>query len=213
MMASEANVLKRRAARPVRALGLCVPAGKVLALILVAAVAVSGSVPQAGAQSDPPTEYQIKAAFLYNFAKFVEWPADAFPDPHAPIVVGIVGEDPFGSVLDKIVLGKSVNGRELLIKRFKPGPDLRNCHILFISSSEKKHLAPILESLQGSSVLTVGETDRFVQSGGVVNFILEENKVRFEINSDAAGRARLKISSKLLALARIVANQPHGEKN
>jgi len=187
--------------------------GKALLFILAAAGALTGGIPQAAAQSEPPTEYQIKAAFLYNFAKFVEWPTDAFADPRAPIVVGIVGEDPFGSVLDKIVLGKTVNGRVLEIKRLKPGPDLRNCHILFLNSSEKKHLAPILESLQGSSVLTVGETDRFAQSGGVINFIFEENKVRFEINSETAARAGLKISSKLLALARIVANQPNGGKN
>jgi len=179
---------------------------------LIAACALTKSVAPAGAQSEPPTEYQIKAAFLYNFAKFVEWP-DAFADPHAPIVLGIVGEDPFGSVLDKIVLGKTVNDRGLVIKRLKEGPDLRNCHILFVSSSERKHMPQILESLQGSSVLTVGETDRFAQSGGVINFILEENKVRFEINSETAARAGLKISSKLLALARIVANQPHGGKN
>lgn len=213
MMASEANVLKHREARPVRPPTLWVSAGKVLARILVAACALSARVPQAGAQSEPPTEYQIKAAFLYNFAKFVEWPADTFADPHAPIVLGIMGEDPFGSVLDKMVLSKTVNGRGLVIKRLKPGPDLRNCHILFISSSEKKHLAQILESLKGSSVLTVGETDRFVQSGGVVNFILEENKVRFEINVDATARARLKISSKLLALARIIVDERAGGKS
>src|SRR5712691_8044801 len=212
-MASEANTLKHRAARPVRPRTRRVSPSKVLALILIAACALTKSVAPAGAQSEPPTEYQIKAAFLYNFAKFVEWPADAFADPHAPIVLGIVGEDPFGSVLDKIVLGKTVNDRGLVIKRLKEGPDLRNCHILFVSSSERKHMPQILESLQGSSVLTVGETDRFAQSGGVINFILEENKVRFEINSETAARAGLKISSKLLALARIVANQPHGGKN
>jgi len=204
---------ERGATRCVWPRTLRVTAGKVLALVLVTACAVAGSVLQAGAQSEPPTEYQIKAAFLYNFAKFVEWPPDAFADPHAPIVLGIVGEDPFGGVLDKIVLGKTVNGRGLVIKRLKLGPDLRNCHILFLNSSEKKHLAPILESLQGSSVLTVGETDRFAQSGGVINFIFEENKVRFEINSETAARAGLKISSKLLALARIVTNQPNGGKN
>jgi len=187
--------------------------GKVLLLILVATGAGAGRVPQAGAQSEPPTEYQIKAAFLYNFAKFVEWPADAFADPHAPLVLGIVGEDPFGSVLDKLVLGKTVNGRGLVIKKLKQGADLRNCHILFLSSSETKRVPQILESLQGASVLTVGERERFAQSGGVINFILEENKVRFEINSDAAARARLNISSKLLALARIVADQRHGAKN
>src|SRR5437899_846096 len=137
-MASKANVLKHRAARPVWPRALCVSTGKVLALILVAAGALTGGIPQAGTQSEAPTEYQIKAAFLYNFAKFVEWPADAFADPHAPIVLGVVGEDPFGNVLDKIVLGKTVNGRGLVIKRLKPGPDLRNCHILFLSLIGKK---------------------------------------------------------------------------
>lgn len=212
-MASEANVLKHRAARHVRPRRLRVSAGKVLALVLVAAGALTGSVPQARAQSEPPTEYQIKAAFLYNFAKFVEWPADTFADPHAPLVLGIVGEDPFGSALDKLAVDKTVNGRGLVIKRLKQGPDLRNCHILFVSSSERKRIPQILGSLQGASVLTVGETERFAQSGGVIDFILEENKVRFEINSDAAARARLNISSKLLALARMVADQRHGAKN
>ncbi|HEX2711650.1 MAG TPA: YfiR family protein [Candidatus Acidoferrales bacterium] len=211
-MASEANISARRGTPPVWRMARFLTGG-VLALILVAAGAGAGSVLRAWAQSEPPPEYQIKAAFLYNFAKFVEWPADAFADPHAPLVLGIVGEDPFGSVLDKLVLDKTVNGRGLLIKRLKHGPDLRNCHILFVSSSERKRVAQILESLQGASVLTVGETQRFAQSGGVIDFILEENKVRFEINSDAAARARLNISSKLLALARIVTDQLHGAKN
>ncbi len=187
-------------------------AGRVLALMVVAAAILAGSVPPARAQS-PPTEYEIKAAFLYNFAKFVEWPADAFADPRAPIVLGIVGEDPFGSSLDTLVSGKAVNGRGLVIKRLKPGSDLRNCNILFISSSEKKHLAQILASVNGASVLTVGEMDRFIQSGGAVNLLLEENKVRFEINLVVAARARLKISSKLLALARSVIEARNGGRN
>ncbi len=174
---------------------------RLLAVLVVIAGLLAGSVPRARAQA-PPTEYEIKAAFLYNFAKFVEWPADAFSDSHAPIVLGIVGEDPFGTALDGMVFGKTVNGRGVQVKRLSISPDLRTCHILFISSSEKKNLARILAHLKGSGVLTVGEMDRFVQSGGAVNFLLEDNKVRFEINVDAA--ARLKISSKLLALARTV---------
>ena len=190
--------------RPAGARSLRVPTGRGSVLALIVAIVLLCSVPRAGGQSETPTEYQIKAAFLYNFAKFVEWPADAFTDPHSPIVLGIVGEDPFGSDLDGIVYAKTVNGRGFMVKRLAPGPDLRTCHILFISSSEKKRLAQILEQLKGSSVLTVGEMDRFVQSGGAVNFLLEQNRVRFEINVDAAARARLKISSKLLALARSV---------
>lgn len=176
---------------------------RLFALFIVVVELLAGSVAPARGQS-PPTEYEIKAAFLYNFAKFVEWPADAFSDSRAPIVVGIVGEDPFGSVLDGMVFGKTVNGRGLVVRRMSEGAELRSCHILFISSSHQKHLARILESLKGSGVLTVGEVDRFTESGGAIRFVLDENRVRFEINLDATGRARLKLSAKLLALARRV---------
>jgi hypothetical protein len=192
---------------------LLVLAHRVLAMVLVAAGALSGSVPQAMGQSDPPTEYQVKAAFLFNFAKFVEWPANAFVHPEDPIVLGIVGEDPFGFALDGMVFRKTVNGRSFMVKRLEIGPELRGCHILFISSSEKKNLAHILESLKGSSVLTVGETDQFVQSGGAIKLLLENNKVRFEVNVGAAAMARLKVSSKLLALARSVVDERTGGKS
>lgn len=161
----------------------------------------------ARAQERPSGEYRIKAAFLYNFAKFVEWPTDAFPDPHMAIVVGIVGEDQFSEVLSQTVAGKTVNGRELVIRRGKAGENLRNCHLVFISSSEGRHLPQILDSLKGSSVVTVGETERFARLGGVINFFVVGKNVRFEVNVDAAARARLKISSKLLALARIVPDE------
>ncbi len=191
-----ANGHVRLGSRSIGASGLFPP-------LLVIAALLAGSDPRARAQA-PPTEYEIKAAFLYNFAKFVDWPVDKFADPQAPVVLGIVGDDPFGAALDAMVLGKSVNGRAFQVKRLKPGPDLRSCHIVFVPASGKKHLPEILASLRGSSVLTVGETDWFVRSGGAVNFLLEDNKVRFEINVDAVARARLKISSKLLALARSV---------
>ena len=176
-------------------------------LLLVTAGAMAGGMHGARAQTEPPSEYQVKAAFLYNFVKFVEWPVDTFADPGAPFVLGVLGEDPFGSVLEQTLKGKTVNGRALVIRGVKQGKDLRTCHILFVSSSEIRHLDQILESLKGSSVLTVGEMERFAQSGGAVNFVLEQNRVRFEINPEAAARARLRISSKLLALARIVADE------
>ncbi len=181
--------------------------------LLVAAGALAYGTYSASAQAEPPSEYQVKAAFLYSFARFVEWPADAFIHPQAPIVLGIVGQDPFGFALDGMVFGKTVNGRGFMVKRLEIGPELRGCHILFISSSEKKNLAYIFESLKGSSVLTVGETDRFVQSGGAIQLLLQDNKVRFEINVGAAALARLKVSSKLLVLARSVVDQRGGGRS
>lgn len=153
-------------------------------------------------QAQSPNEYQVKAAFLYNFAKFVDWPAEAFTDSNAPLVIGVIGDDPFGGALDQAVSGKSIGGHWLNVRRLKWGQDLRSCHILYISSSERRRLPQIIQSLRGASVLTVGDVEEFNQQGGIINFILESNKVRFEINSRAADQARLRISSKLLALAK-----------
>lgn len=211
-MASGLAVRQRGAVRPAGLQRRRVPGRTVLALIVVITLALPGVAPAVRAQSETPSEYQVKAAFLYSFARFVEWPADAFVHPQATIVLGIVGEDPFGFALDGMVFGKTVNGRGFMVKRLKIGPELRGCHILFISSSEKKNLAHIFESLKGSSVLTVGETDRFVQSGGAIQLLLQDNKVRFEINVGAAALARLKVSSKLLALARSVVGEHAGGK-
>ena len=155
-------------------------------------------------QSDSPSEYQVKAAFLYNFVKFVEWPAEAFPDPHPPFIFGIVGDDPFESELISLISEKNLGGRRFLVRRFRRNEDLRQCHILFISLSEKKYLSQILDSLKGSSILTVSDAEGFTRSGGMIGFVLEENRVRLEISPKIAGRSQLKISSKLLALARIV---------
>lgn len=148
------------------------------------------------------SEYQVKAAFLYNFAKFVDWPAEAFAGSNGKLVIGVIGDDPFGGALDQAINGKTVNGRSLVVHRLKWGQDLRSCHVLYISSSERTRLRQIVESLRGASVLTVGEMGQFNQQGGIINFILEANKVRFEINSRGADQARLRISSKLLSLAK-----------
>jgi uncharacterized protein DUF4154 len=148
------------------------------------------------------SEYQVKAAFLYNFAKFVEWPSDAFGGGNAQLVIGVVGDDPFGGALDQAINGKTVNGRALAVRRLKWGQDLRSCHVLFISASERKHLTQIIQSVKGASVLTVGDMGQFNQEGGIINFILAARQVRFEINSRGANQARLRISSKLMALAK-----------
>ena len=171
-------------------------------LIVAAAVLTPIKTSQAEA-GNGASEYELKAAILYNFAKFVEWPAAAFPDESAPIVFGVVGDDPFNGSLDSVG-GKSANGRQVAIRRLSVSEDLRSCHMLFVSSSEKKHLAQIVARVDGASVLTVGEMDGFASNGGMIRLTMEDNKVRFEINAGTARRDRLKISSKLLSLAKRV---------
>ena len=151
-------------------------------------------------------EYQIKAGFLINFVKFVEWPAESFADGGAALVIGLIGDDPFGGALDEMVSGKTINSRRLEVRRLKWGQDLKGCHLLFVSTSERKRLSQIIDALKGSSVLTVGEMGQFNQQGGIINFVMDAKKVRFEINVTMADRAKLKISSKLLALARTAKN-------
>jgi hypothetical protein len=154
-----------------------------------------------GAQDSTPTEYQIKSAFLFNFAKFVEWPAAAFAEATSPIVYGILGENPFGDDLEQTIRNKTVNARPLVVKEFHSLAEATNCHVLFISTSEKAKLPEILESLRKTTVLTVSETDGFTEAGGMINFFMEGKKNRFQINDIAAKNAGLKISSKLLSLA------------
>jgi len=177
-------------------------------VVSISVLALIGSTTTAPADSPAFSEYQVKAAFLYNFARFVEWPSNAFPDAQAPILLGVIGEDPFGGALEQVIKGKTVNGRELVLKRLTRQQDLKGFHMLFVSSSEARHLSQIMESLKGKCVLTIGETEGFAQTGGVINFTLEENKVHFEINVDTAERAHLKISSKLLALAKVLKDEP-----
>lgn len=148
-------------------------------------------------------EYQVKAAYLFNFLKFVEWPEEAFPDPLAPIVIGICGEDLFGNSLPQVIIGKTVQGRDLVIHKYRAGEDMRGAHILFVGPSEKKRFPQILSSLHGVSVLTVADTEGFLEAGGMIQFVSENDRVRFAINVDAASRAKLKMSSKLLSLARV----------
>ena len=147
-----------------------------------------------------PNEPQVKAAFLFNFVKFVEWPAEAFNDGGTPIIVGVLGDDPSSSAIDQTINDKTANGRRLVIQRFSSVKALTYCHVLFIGYSQRANLQKIL-AVVGPRVLTVGETDRFAQTGGIINFIIIDHKVRFEINQTAAEKAGLRISAKLLGLS------------
>jgi hypothetical protein len=157
------------------------------------------------------TEYLIKAGFIYNFANLVQWPSSSFAQPDSPIVIVILGEDHFGTTLDRALDGKKVNARSFVIKRARSISELqrtlgpqKDCQILYVSSSEMPHLSDAIQMLKGVPVLTIGETPGFARNGGIINLILEDNKVRFEVNVAAAKEADLNISSRLLALARIV---------
>ena len=163
------------------------------------------------AQDAKPSEYGVKAAFLYNFAKFVDWPVDAFKDDQSPICLSVLGDDPFGPALDSI-RDKTVRGRPLIVRRCKSLEQVAGSHIVFISLSEKGKLRPILNGLKRSSTLTVSEAERFGQQGGMINFITVDNKIQFEINPEAAQRVKLKISSQLLKLARIVTTESPKER-
>jgi hypothetical protein len=156
------------------------------------------------AQAAPSKEYQIKAACLLNFARFIQWPKSTFAEPSAPIVVGVLGDDPFGEVLEQTFHDESVEGRRFVIKRSRQVEELKTCHLLFVSRSEKDRVPGILATLGTASVVTVGEIDGFAGRGGILNFYVESGKIRFEINAEAAERGGLTISSQLLKRAKIV---------
>jgi hypothetical protein len=146
-------------------------------------------------------EYEVKAAFLYKFASFVEWPEAL---RHQPLGICVVGEDPFGSALERVVEGKTVGGREIAIRRFKAWQTGAPCHIVFVGGSEGQRLRAVLAPLQHETILTVGDVPGFCESGGAINLTVMDSRVKLEINLDATARSGLQISSKLLNLARIV---------
>ena len=152
-------------------------------------------------------EYDLKATFLYHLAQFVDWPPDAFPTEETPLVIGVLGADPFGKILDEIVQGEVVKNRKLSVKRYHSMEEITNCHILFISPSESAHLDQIFSSLKKRNILTVGDTEGFAQRGGMVRFMIEKNKIRLRINLDSAKAASLTISSKLLRAATLVGSK------
>ena len=146
----------------------------------------------------------MKAAFLYNFAKFLEWPPPSFAAPDAPYAICVLGQDPFGEDLDVAAGENTVQGRRIVVKRIGDVKSASGCHILFVSNSERHKLPAIIGALSDSATLTVGEDGEFTRMGGCLRFFLAENRVRFEINLQATERARLKVSAKLLNLARVI---------
>jgi hypothetical protein len=171
------------------------------------AISLAMSPEEALAQTPISAENQVKAVFLFNFAQFLAWPQGAFPRGQSPIVIGVLGEDPFGSYLDRVVQGEKIGDRRLVVRRYAHVEDVADCHILFISRSEAGLLDKIIERMKGRSLLTVGDLDGFTRKGGMVGFSTENGKIRLKINVEAAKAADLTISSRLLAHATI---EPQG---
>jgi hypothetical protein len=152
------------------------------------------------AQNGGYSEYQVKAAFLYNFGKFVEWPANDFASTNAPLIIGVYGEDPFGNDIAEVVQGRNINGHPVVTRDVSLS-ELKNCQILFIARSKQKSMNEILRALDGAGVLTVTENMDPAEPGFMINFVLENDRIRFEIDNTAAEKVGLKLSSKLLMLA------------
>ena len=169
--------------------------------ISACALLLSGGASPARADGGPEREHRVKAVFLFNFAQFLDWPDSAFAGPRDPLVVGILGEDPFESFLDEVVKGEKVHDRPIIVKRFTRMEDIKACHVLFISAAEAPRLEGILAGIKPRNILTVGESPEFNQRGGMVCFTTEGGKVRLKINLPAVQTAELSVSSKLLRLA------------
>lgn len=179
----------------------------VLVFSFLSLMVLTATVPRvktkAWAESSMAQEYRIKAAFLYNFAKFVHWPESAFTSKNSPLVLCIMGDDPFGRALD-MLKGKTVRGRPLRILKEPHVGHLPHCHIMFVASSQNAQLRKYLEKLRGQPILTVSDIPGFASIGGVIGFLMIDERIRFEINPKAAEVNRLQISSQLMKLARIV---------
>lgn len=161
-------------------------------------------VPLLGHAESISKEYQLKAAFLYNFTKFVEWPTNRFATTNAPIVIGVLGPNPFGAELAKAVQDRTQNGREYVVTNLTDVAAGVDVHLLFVPRGQEERLDDQLPTLHAAGVLTVGETPTFAELSGIITFTMESDKIRFEIHLDEAERGRLKISSKLLQLAKVV---------
>ena len=161
------------------------------------------------AQDRAPSAEQVKAVFLFNFAQFVEWPREALPELDRPLIIGLLGRDPFGPFLDATVQGEMVRGHRLQVQRYQTLADVGTPHVLYVSHSESGRLSEILVALSNRPVLTVGEGPGFVRGGGMIAFALLRNRVRIYVNTDAARAARITISSKLLQVADLSYSRGH----
>jgi YfiR/HmsC-like len=180
---------------------LCLVPQTLLALVVLILQLLAPNPSHAQSNS---AEYQLKAAFIFHFAQLVDWPADSLGPGNRPLVFCTVGENVLPGVLEKTVQGKQIGSRSLEVRHLQENENPRGCHLLFIAGRDKKRAAAILAGLNSAPVLTVGETDDFVQHGGMIGFSFLENKIRFDINLNAAQRANLKISARLLLLAKTV---------
>jgi len=198
-------------------------------IVLALALFVTPFVPKVRADSTVSREYQVKAAFLYNFMNFVDWPEEKSSDSNEPIIVGIIGSDPFGGAFEP-VKNKKVKGKNVVIRRFEGLKEqkesdekdqeelnqeveaIRECHVLFICRSEEKKLKKTINLVKENNVLTVSDIEGFLEAGGIINFVMEDQKVRFEINVTAAKRAKVKIRSQLLRLAKRVVEEESSDE-
>jgi hypothetical protein len=165
-----------------------------------------------GAAAQSSGEYQVKAAYLYNFAKFIEWPAESFPSSDAPFAICVLGQDPFGRVLDDIVQGERIHGRPLIVRRLRGWDDAELCQILFVSASVQEDFEQLLGGHTLRRTLTVGDLPGFLTAGGHISFFLEGTSVRFAIHRDNIARTDLQISSKLMRVARIEPDDSGGAR-
>ena len=154
-------------------------------------------------QTSPLPEYKIKAVFLFNFTQFVEWPDDAFNNNNDPFVIGILGKDPFGKYIDEVVQDEKVGNHPLIIMRYHNASEINNCQVLFIENDDS-NLPAVLSALNNRAILTVSDIQGFTQAGGIIGFVTIHNKIKLQININAAKQAELNISSKLLSVANIV---------
>lgn len=157
---------------------------------------------QLGGETITAPDYKIKAAFIYNFAKLTEWPTDAFESDSSPIHIGVVGADSLAAYLDEEVKGRSIKGRTLTVTRFKPSLLVTNCHVLFVGAAASDHNDPIPPAVRYRPILTVGESQKFARAGGIITLERNGSALQFGVSQSAAAKARVRLSSKLLALAR-----------
>jgi hypothetical protein len=155
-------------------------------------------------RAEAAPEYEVKAAFLCKFADFIEWPAENFPTPDSSFVIGILGKDPSNSTLEKLLANERIQNRSVLIRRLAFDGDVSGCHLVFIGSASRRQYGPLIKRIARSGLLTVGDGEGFCAAGGLIGFYHADTRIRFEINLARSRRANLKISSRLLALARVV---------
>ena len=175
-----------------------------LAMVFIAIVASTPWRNAHAADDDASLELRVKAAFLYQFAGYVEWPANASPQPGAPITIAVLGADSLATELSQVVTGRTVGGRAVTVRRVKPGESLTGVHILFIGRAENERLSQLAQASQPRAILTVTETDGALTKGSMINFVLVDRRVRFEVALDSAEKGGLRLSSRLLAVAQLV---------